>query len=138
VVAPSVGFMRRDSGFVGGGQGDASTHRADPGAWLSALSGIDPARLDEVGALETITALERLKRAAAATQARLSVRVDALARERQRREGVPAPRVGVGVGAQVALARMESPHRGSRDLGLAKVLVLDAGHLGGDGRWAGQ
>jgi hypothetical protein len=117
--------MRRDSGFVGGGQGGTSTHRADPGAWLSALSGIDPVRLDEVGALEAITALERLKRAAAATQARLSVRVDALARERQRREGVPDQRVGVGVGAQVASARMESPHGGSRDLGLAKVLVLE-------------
>jgi hypothetical protein len=92
---------------------------------LSALSQIDPSRLDEAGALETITVLERLKRGTAAVQARLSVRVDELARARQRREGTPRDQVGAGVGHQIALARMESPHRGGRDLGLAKALIAE-------------
>jgi len=73
--------------------------------------------------LAAITALERLKRHASALQARLSVRVDELARARQRTAGRPREQLGAGVGSQIALARMESPHRGGRDLGLAKALV---------------
>ncbi|MGI8949725.1 MAG: hypothetical protein ACR2FV_17460 [Ornithinimicrobium sp.] len=37
--------------------------------------------------------------------------------------GVPAAKRSVSIGAQVALARRESPWRGSRHLGLAKALV---------------
>jgi hypothetical protein len=96
---------------------------SESGGWLARLSELDPGGLDEYEALEAITALERVKRAASAAQARLSVRVDQVARERQRRHGVPKSKLGVGVGAQIALARMESPHRGGRDLGLARVLV---------------
>jgi hypothetical protein len=110
---------------VGGAHTGASTRQADPADLLSALSQIDPSRLDEAGALETITALERFKRAASAVQARLSVRVDELARVRQRKEGTPRERLGAGVGTQIALARMESPHRGGRDLGLAKALISE-------------
>jgi hypothetical protein len=66
--------------------------------------------------------LEQLKRAACAAQARLAVRVDELARRRQRAAGRSGEQLGAGVGAQIALARLESPHRGSRHLGLAKTL----------------
>lgn len=103
----------------------ASTRVPDLAGWLAQLAALDPSGLDEAGALDVITALERLKRAAAAAQARLSVRVEELARERQRAEGFPTSRLGVGIGAQVALARLESPHRGGRHHGLAKALVVE-------------
>jgi hypothetical protein len=98
---------------------------AEAEAWLARLSRLDPSGLDEGEALAAINALERVKRAVSAAQARLSVRVDQVARARQRRAGVPTQRLGVGVAAQIGLARMVSPHRGARDLGLAKVLVAE-------------
>jgi 5-methylcytosine-specific restriction endonuclease McrA len=90
---------------------------------MALLTDLDVSSYDEESALAAITSLERLKRAAAASQARLSVRADELARRRQRDEGVSVERIGAGVAAQIALARLESPHRGGRDLGLAKALV---------------
>jgi hypothetical protein len=41
---------------------------------------------------------------------------------------VPARERGRGLGAQVALARRESPHRGSRHLGPAEALVGELPH----------
>ena len=38
---------------------------------------------------------------------------------------MPVTRQGRGVAAQIALARRESPHRGERHLGLAKILVRE-------------
>jgi 5-methylcytosine-specific restriction endonuclease McrA len=122
---PYLGIMRKDSGFLGSEAPRHASRELDPAALLSALSQIDPSRLDEAGALQTITALERLKRGASAVQARLSVRVDEQARARQRKEGMRREQLGVGIGHQIALARMESPHRGGRDLGLAKALVSE-------------
>jgi hypothetical protein len=90
---------------------------------MALLTDLDVSSYHEESALAAITSLERLKRAAAASQARLSVRADELARRRQRDEGVSVERIGAGVAAQIALARLESPHRGGRDLGLAKALV---------------
>jgi hypothetical protein len=58
-------------------------------------------------------------------QARLSVRVDELARGRQRADAEPPERLGAGIGTQIALARMESPHRGGRHHGLAKALMSE-------------
>ncbi|MDO5504211.1 MAG: HNH endonuclease, partial [Actinomycetia bacterium] len=75
--------------------------------------------------IDRIRALEELKNAAAAAQARESVAFDASQREGQRLAGVPEGRVGRGVADQVALARRVSPHQGSRLLGLAKSLVHD-------------
>jgi hypothetical protein len=60
-------------------QGRASTSARHVDVWLAALSRIDPGGFDEAGGLVAITGLERLKRAAAAAQARLSVRVEELA-----------------------------------------------------------
>jgi hypothetical protein len=103
----------------------APTLASEVETWLTGLSTLAPGDLDEAAALEAITAMERLKRGAAAMQARLSVRVDELARQRQSAAGVRAETLGQGVGAQIALARMESPHRGGRHLGLAKTLVAE-------------
>lgn len=77
----------------------------------------DPARID------LIRALEVLKAAAAAAQARASADLDVSQRAEQAAAGVPAAERGRGVAAQVALARRDSPHRGARHLGLAKALV---------------
>ena len=69
--------------------------------------------------------LESIKAAAAAAQARLSVAFDSAERERQAQLGIPAHRRGRGVAEQIALARRESPTRGSRHLGLAKALIQE-------------
>src|SRR4051812_31210277 len=83
-----------------------------------------PARgLPDGELVDQIAALERLKNAAAAAQARLSVELDRCQRQAQRDAGVPARKLGEGVAAQVGLARQESPHRGARHLGLAHALV---------------
>ncbi len=72
--------------------------------------------------IDLIHALERLTCAAAGAQAVLTAAFDESQRARAATAGVPAARQGRGIAAQVALARRESPHRGERHLGLAKVL----------------
>ncbi|WP_397334594.1 HNH endonuclease [Paenarthrobacter nicotinovorans] len=66
-----------------------------------------------------------MKSAISALQARIAVAFDLAQRAEQAEAGVPAAERGQGVGAQVALARRESPNRGSRLLGLAKALVTE-------------
>ncbi|MNI32223.1 HNH endonuclease [compost metagenome] len=58
-------------------------------------------------------------------QARIAVAFDLAQRQEQAENGVPESEQGKGVGAQIALARRESPNRGSRLLGLAKSLVTE-------------
>lgn len=95
--------------------------------WVDELAGVDGRGSDGEGCdaerIEMIRALEELKSAAAAAQARLTAAFAASQRAEQRRAGVPASEVGRGIAAQVALARRESPHRGGRLLGLAEALV---------------
>ena len=81
--------------------------------------------LDDAGRIDLIRALEELKSGAAAAQARVSVEFDASQRAAQAATGVPAERQGRGIAGQVALARKESPHRGSRRLGAAKAWVAE-------------
>ncbi|MGR0160043.1 HNH endonuclease [Paenarthrobacter nitroguajacolicus] len=69
--------------------------------------------------------LEEMKSAITALQARVAVAFDLAQRAEQAETGVPASERGRGVGAQVALARRESPNKGSRLLGLARALVLE-------------
>ncbi|WP_332602958.1 HNH endonuclease [Arthrobacter sp. S2(2024)] len=80
----------------------------------------DPAEL-----IDQLRALEDLKSAAAAAQARITVAFDAAQRSADAAAGVPADERGLGVAAQIALARRESPARGSRLSGLAKALVTE-------------
>lgn len=87
--------------------------------WLGrAVEGVDDAgRVDLIGALEAV------KGAAEATQARVSVALAESIETDRAAAGVPAAKRSVGIGAQVALARRESPWRGSRHLGLSRALV---------------
>jgi len=78
--------------------------------------------------VDGIAAMERLKSAAAARQARLAAALDATRRTAEAAAGVPAARRGRGVAAEVALARRDSPARGSRHLGFAKALVNEMPH----------
>ncbi|TRW46892.1 DUF222 domain-containing protein [Georgenia yuyongxinii] len=78
--------------------------------------------------VDQLRALEELKAAAAAAQARIAVDFEASQRQAQARQGVPAARRGRGIGAQIALARRESPARAGRLLGLAKALVEEMPH----------
>ena len=80
---------------------------------------------DSAGLIEQIRGLENLKSAISAVHARAAVAFDLAQRREQEAAGVPASDRGQGVGAQVALARRESPNRGSRLLGLAKALVME-------------
>lgn len=83
---------------------------------------------DESALVESIAALERIKAAAAARQARLTAALDHTRRCADAAAGVPAARRGRGVAAEVALARRDSPARGSRHLGFAKALVHEMPH----------
>ncbi|WP_423182543.1 DUF222 domain-containing protein [Arthrobacter sp. NyZ413] len=75
--------------------------------------------------IDQLRALEDLKSAVAAAQARITVAFDAAQQQFQAAAGVPVEERGRGVAAQVALARRESPARGSRFLGLARALVME-------------
>ncbi|VXB87778.1 HNH endonuclease [Nocardioides sp. AX2bis] len=83
---------------------------------------------DDAGRVEALRALEELKSAAAAAQARITAAFATSQRAEQAAAGVPAARRGRGVGSQVGLARRESPHRGQVHLGLAGVLVGEMPH----------
>ncbi len=102
------------------------------GQALAALSGLAmgpvPEEIESSGLIDAIGVLESIKAAAAAAQARLSVAFDVAERERQAQLGIPAHRRGRGVAEQIALARRESPTRGSRHLGLAKALIQEMPH----------
>jgi hypothetical protein len=78
---------------------------------------------DEAELIAVITALERLKSAAAAGQARAAAALDERRRAEEAAAGVPAKQRGRGLSSEVALARRDSPSRGNRHLGFAKALV---------------
>ena len=78
--------------------------------------------------VEVLRALEELKAAAAAAQARVAADLDAAVRARDAAAGLPPAERGRGVAAQVALARRDSPHRGGQHLGLATALVREMPH----------
>lgn len=75
--------------------------------------------------IDQLRGLEDLKSAITGLQARAAVAFDLAQRQEQQTAGVPASERGQGVGAQVALARRESPNKGSQLLGLAKALVKE-------------
>ncbi|SDL66168.1 HNH endonuclease [Arthrobacter sp. ok362] len=64
----------------------------------------------------------------AARQARLAVAFELQQRREQADAGVPTDQLGAGVAAQIALARLESPAKGGRLLGLARALVTEMPH----------
>ncbi|WP_189019774.1 HNH endonuclease [Paenarthrobacter histidinolovorans] len=84
-----------------------------------------PASTVSADLMEQLRVLEEMKSAICGLQAQVAVAFDLAQRAEQAEAGVPASERGQGVGAQVALARRESPNRGSRLLGLAKALVTE-------------
>jgi len=88
-------------------------------------AGLNPAGLDPTQLLGAIEELERLKAACAGAQARLTVAFADARFVRARERGEDEASTRRAVGAEVALARRESPHRGDRQLGLARALVQE-------------
>ena len=81
------------------------------------------AGLDDTACIDLIRGLEDLKNAAAAAQARASLALDTARRAERSARGVVKEALSRGVGHEIALARRESPHRGGRHLGFARVVV---------------
>ncbi len=115
------------AGSRGAAVGGVSVGDVSVGDLLMALAAVRPCS-DGAGLIGQLRELEDLKSAAAALQARIAVAFDADQRRTQRNAGIPAAELGKGVGAQIALARRESPARGSRLLGLAKALATEMPH----------
>ncbi|BCW62022.1 HNH endonuclease signature motif containing protein [Arthrobacter sp. StoSoilB22] len=92
---------------------------------LIALLGSVPLAGSSGELIDQLRGLEELKSAITGLQARAAVAFDHAQRAEQAAAGVPASEQGQGVGAQVALARRESPNKGSRLLGLARALVTE-------------
>jgi len=90
--------------------------------------GAVPVAGDAAAIIDELRALEDSKSAISARQARLAVALDLVRRREQAALGLPADQLGAGVGAEVALARRESPAKGSRLLGLARALVTEMPH----------
>lgn len=84
-----------------------------------------PITADSSALIDELRDLEDLKSAISARQARIAVAFDLAQRAEQAQAGVPAAERGMGVAAQVALARRESPNKGSRLFGFAKALVTE-------------
>ena len=96
---------------------------ADLDRALEHLSTLDGSGDTEAEQIALIASLERLKGAVAAAQARVTDRLHHARTTREDERGVPVAKQGQGLAAEIALARRSSPHRGSRDLGLARALV---------------
>ncbi|KQY55471.1 hypothetical protein ASD30_16315 [Nocardioides sp. Root140] len=103
---------------------DASTVTA----WTEALLNVSESVSDDDARIDVIGALETLKSAIAAAQAELSVDFDQSMRAKAAASGVGKRRQGRGIPEQLALARRESPYRGKRHLGLAKLLRAELPH----------
>ncbi len=112
-----------DAGLPEGALGAVAQWQRSLAAAVSEDSGLDPA-----GLVDTIRGLEELVCTATAAQAKLSAELDAAQQAEQAAAGIPASRRGGGVAAQVALARRESPHRGQRHLGLARIVSTELPH----------
>ena len=97
--------------------------------WVDVL--VDQARWaqsaepEDTELIDRIRALEELKAAASAAQARTAAAFDASQRRKQAAAGIRREDLGRGVASQIALARRESPNRGGRLLGFAKALVSE-------------
>lgn len=98
---------------------------AEIGSFLDRLALLDGEGATEAELIEYVSLLEKFKGASAAAQARVTDTVVQTRTARETERGVPAAKQGQGLAAEIALARRTSPHRGARDLGLAKVLVRE-------------
>lgn len=74
---------------------------------------------------DLLNGLELLKNATSAAQARVTMLAAERLREQATDAGTPQATADKGVAQQLALARRESPHAGSRHIGFARALVLE-------------
>ncbi|MGH3361409.1 MAG: DUF222 domain-containing protein [Nocardioides sp.] len=114
----------------GGGEPPARTgapKAAEVLAFATSLGGSFDG-LDDAERIDLIRALEVAKGAAEGAQATVTVDFDTSQRTKAAARGVAPERQGRGIAHQLALARRESPHRGQRHLGLAKVLATEMPH----------
>ncbi|MFZ3452485.1 HNH endonuclease [Arthrobacter sp. 7Tela_A1] len=130
---PSAGCDRAARGLGFSGDSSSTVSRASLSsekvrAFSTALADADLSETADPQLIDLMRVLEELKSAAAAVQARAAAAFDTSQRRAQSRAGVPAEHLGRGVGAQVALARRDSPHRGSRHLGFGKALSNEMPH----------
>lgn len=77
---------------------------------------------DNAERVELLRALEQLKCAAEAAQARTAVGLDSSVRANEAAAGIRPERRGRGVAGQVGLARRCSPHKARQLVGLAKIV----------------
>ncbi|MBP3043248.1 HNH endonuclease [Arthrobacter jiangjiafuii] len=91
-------------------------------------AGVRRADANPAQLIDQIRALEELKAAASAAQVRVTAVFDALTRQAQATAGLKADQLGKGVGAQIGLARRESPNRGTRMLGISRILTREMPH----------
>jgi hypothetical protein len=102
-----------------------------PDAGTTALTGLIAtlrnltADADDAVLIDQIRALEELKSAAAATQARLTARFAASQRQAQLDAGVPAQRADRGIASQIGLARRISHFQARRYVGWATILTTE-------------
>jgi hypothetical protein len=92
----------------------------------AALEG--PSGLDDAGRVDLIRALEELVCTATAAQAAHAADLAESIGADHESLGIRADRRGQGVASMVAHARRESPHRGQRHLGLARVVRQELPH----------
>jgi hypothetical protein len=92
---------------------------------LSALDGVGAPEAEQI---EYVALLEKVKGASAAAQARVTNNLALARTTSEAARGVPSAKRCQGLAAEIALARRTSPHRGARDLGLAKALVREMPH----------
>ncbi len=90
---------------------------------VTAVAGL--ACADQVELINHIAELERLKNAAAAAQARLTVELRQVREAEACAEGRNVKRVPASLAGEIGLARHESPHRASSLVGLAGVLTAE-------------
>ncbi|MDT0171288.1 HNH endonuclease [Pseudarthrobacter sp. BRE9] len=126
VVVGTAAVLRADAGVPFGAGAPQSAPTVPPGApsiadVLVLLRSV-PLAADGAGLIDQMRGLEDLKCLAGARQADTAVAFDLSQRREQAAAGVPADEQGAAVWAQIALARRESPARGSRLLGMAKTL----------------
>ncbi len=81
--------------------------------------------VDDSVRVDRIRALEELRSAVAAAQARETAGFVDSQRAAQHAVGVPAERIGRGIAAQVGLARRISPYQASRYVGWVKILTTE-------------
>ncbi|WP_109472114.1 HNH endonuclease [Ornithinimicrobium cavernae] len=98
--------------------------RLTDGGDLEALAGQSGAQLCDL-----LHGLELAKNALSAAQARVTVVATETLRDEAVAAGAPPSRADKGISAQLALARRESPHAGSRHVGFARAVVTEMPHL---------